>query len=214
MGVAVPDALYDYRVKTLKSIGCNAWRCAHNPPAPELLDACDRLGMLVMDESRRCGSTPEALSEMESIVLRDRNHPSVILWSIGNEEAPMQGQIVGERVAATVMRHIKEWDGTRFVTAADNGFDPKHGFSVVLDVAGCNYPESKDEGRGMDAWHKQNPTKPMIGTEGGWKQASRGMYQNDARGRIESYNGLNLDQWWKCRCHPALHGGWNGLDRV
>ena len=215
VGVAVPDALYDYRVKTLKSIGCNAWRCAHNPPSPELLEACDRLGMLVMDESRICGSTPEALAQMESIVLRDRNHPSVILWCFGNEEGPMQGQVVGERVAATVMRHIKELDSTRFVTSADNGFDPKHGFSVVVDVAGCNYPETKEEGRAMDVFHQQHPTIPMTGTEGGWKQASRGTYQNDSRGRIESYNGLHLDQWWKCfATRPFMAGGfvWTGFD--
>ena len=214
VGVAVPDAVYDYRVKTLKAVGFNGWRCAHNPPAPELLDACDRLGMLVMDETRTCGSFPEALEEMESIVLRDRNHPSVILWSIGNEEAPLQGQVVGERVAATVMRHIKEWDATRFVTAADNGFDPKHGFPMVVDVAGCNYPESKGE-HGMDDWHRQNPTRPMIGTEGGWKQGSRGAFLNDSRGRIECYNGLNLSEWWKAfATRPFVAGGfvWTGFD--
>ena len=211
VGVAVPDAVYDYRVKALKAIGCNAWRCAHNPPAPELLESCDRLGMLVMDETRMCGSHPEALEQMRSIVLRDRNHPSVILWSIGNEESPLQGNITGERVAATVQRHIKEWDPSRPVTSADNGFDPKHGFPMITDVAGCNYPETKD----MDEWHRMNPTRPITGTEGGWKQSSRGAYQNDSRGRIEAYNGLNLYRWWKNMANRPFMGGgfvWTGFD--
>ena len=67
-------------------MGCNAIRTSHNAPAPELLEACDKLGMMVMDETRMFGSSDEAVDEITSIVRRDRNHPSVILWSIGNEE--------------------------------------------------------------------------------------------------------------------------------
>jgi beta-galactosidase len=76
VGVAVPDSIHEFRIRRLKEMGCNAIRCAHNPPAPELLDACDRLGMLVMDENRNFGSSPEHLAKLRSMVLRDRNHPA------------------------------------------------------------------------------------------------------------------------------------------
>jgi len=79
VGVAVPDSLWDFRVRRLKEMGANANRCAHNPPAAEYLDACDRLGMLVMDENRNFGSSPEYLKQLDWMVRRDRNHPSIIL---------------------------------------------------------------------------------------------------------------------------------------
>jgi beta-galactosidase/beta-glucuronidase len=82
VGVAVPDSIHEFRIRRLLEMGCNAYRCAHNPPAPEILDACDRLGMLVIDESRNFGSSPEHLEQLRTMVRRDRNHPSVVLWSI------------------------------------------------------------------------------------------------------------------------------------
>ncbi len=86
LGAALPDAVQYYRVRKLQEMGSNAYRSSHNPPTPELLDACDRLGMLVMDETRMMSSNPEGLSQFEALVRRDRNHPSVFLWSMGNEE--------------------------------------------------------------------------------------------------------------------------------
>ena len=86
MGAALPDAVQYYRIRKLKEMGCNAIRTSHNPPTPELLDACDELGMLVFDETRMMSSNPEGLSQFEDLVRRDRNHPSVFMWSIGNEE--------------------------------------------------------------------------------------------------------------------------------
>ena len=90
VGSALPDRLQYYRIARLKEMGCNAYRTSHNPPTPELLDACDQLGMLVLDETRMFSSGPEALSEFERMIRRDRNHPSIFYWSIGNEE-PTQG---------------------------------------------------------------------------------------------------------------------------
>src|SRR6266849_5874138 len=84
VGSALPDRIQDYRIARLKEMGCNAYRTSHNDPTPELLEACDRLGMLVMDEHRKMGTSPELLGQLERLVLRDRNHPSVILWSLGN----------------------------------------------------------------------------------------------------------------------------------
>src|SRR6185312_1148902 len=81
VGAALPDRLQSYRIERLKAMGANAYRTSHNPPTPELLDACDRLGMMVLDETRMFGSDDEALSQVERLVRRDRNHPSVIAWS-------------------------------------------------------------------------------------------------------------------------------------
>jgi len=108
VGAAIPDALQVWRLEQLKSMGCNAYRAAHNPPTPELLDACDRLGMVVIDEVRRMSSDPTSLDELERLVRRDRNHPSVILWSIGNEE-PQQGTARGAKVAATIKLWSTAW---------------------------------------------------------------------------------------------------------
>ena len=117
MGAALPDRLQYYRIERLKEMGSNAYRTSHNPPTPELLDACDRLGMLVMDETRMMSSNPEGLSQLERLVRRDRNHPSVVIWSLGNEE-PEQGNERGARIVATMKRLVRRLDPTRLVTAA------------------------------------------------------------------------------------------------
>ena len=93
IGVALPDAVQHYRVRKLQEMGCNSIRTSHNPPTPELLDACDQLGMLVMDETRMMSSNPEGLSQFADLVRRDRNHPSVFLWSLGNEEGTAKSLI-------------------------------------------------------------------------------------------------------------------------
>jgi beta-galactosidase len=87
VGVALPDAVQYFRVRKLQEMGCNGIRTSHNPPTPELLDACDELGMLVLDETRMLSSNPEGLAQFENVVRRDRNHPSVVIWSMGNEES-------------------------------------------------------------------------------------------------------------------------------
>ena len=92
IGVALPDAVQYYRVRKLREMGCNSMRTSHNPPTPELLDACDQLGMLVMDETRMMSSNPKASASLKHLVRRDRNHPSVFLWSLGNEEPRHQCQ--------------------------------------------------------------------------------------------------------------------------
>ena len=86
VGAALPDAVQYYRVRKLQEMGCNSLRTSHNPPTPELLDACDELGMLVFDETRMMSSNPEGLSQFANLVRRDRNHPCVFMWSMGNEE--------------------------------------------------------------------------------------------------------------------------------
>ena len=101
LGSALPDYLQYYRIGLLKNMGVNAYRTSHNAPTPELLEACDSLGMLVMDETRLLNSGPEYMSQFERLVKRDRNHASVFMWSIGNEEGWIHTNSHGKRIAQT-----------------------------------------------------------------------------------------------------------------
>src|SRR6185295_12961889 len=118
VGSALPDYLQYYRIRLLKQMGSNSYRTSHNAPTPELLDACDSLGMLVLDEQRLLNSSPEYLDQFERLIKRDRSHPSVFLWSIGNEEGWMQTRSQGKRLAQTFIAKQKELDPTRTCTYA------------------------------------------------------------------------------------------------
>jgi beta-galactosidase len=215
VGVAVPDRVQEYRIKQLKEMGCNAYRCAHNPPAPELLDACDRLGMLVMDETRRMESTPEGLAQLESMLLRDRNHPSIILWSLGNEE-PIQGTEVAGRIIATMKRLVRRLDPTRPTTIAMNGHWGSP-VSQIVDVQGHNYFI-----HGYDDFRQQFPDKPVVAAENGSTVCTRGIYANDEeRGYVSAYDinhpdwaFLALDSWKAVAERPWMAGTfvWTGFD--
>jgi beta-galactosidase len=217
VGSALPDRIQYYRIEKLKEMGCNAYRTSHNAPTPELLDACDRLGMLVMDEQRMIGSSEEILGQLARMVLRDRNHPSVILWSLGNEEDAIQGTDAGARIAATMKRTVERLDPTRPVTVAMNGSWGR-GFSHVVDVQGCNYMSSGD----IDAYHKSHPNQPMIGTEEASTLCTRGIYANDpTRGYMSAYDagappwGSTAEKFWQFyAARPFLAGGfvWTGFD--
>ncbi len=215
VGAALPDALQDFRIRKLKEMGCNAYRTSHNPPTPELLDACDRLGMLVLDETRMMSSTDEGLSQLERMILRDRNHPSVFAWSIGNEE-PEQGTERGAREAQTMKRRAHELDPTRLITEAMNGGWGK-GLSAVVDIQGFNYRYD-----GIDAYHKQFPKQFTMGTEFGSTVSTRGVYENDvAKGYVSAYDrnyppwASTAEGWWSYfDARPYLAGGfvWTGFD--
>ena len=216
VGVALPDALQEFRLKRLLEIGANAYRSAHGAPTPELLDDCDRLGILVMDENRAPGSTPEALGRLASLIRRDRNHPCVILWSLANEEKYIQANEVGARVGATMKRLARSLDPSRPVTFAMNGAHGK-GFSTVADVEGFNY----NEGR-IDAYHRTHPERPLIGTETASAIATRGVYVTDKKaGHLADYGGEKVrwgktaEEWWTFyAARPFLAGGfaWTGFD--
>ncbi len=118
LGSALPDNLQYYRIRLLKEMGVNAYRTSHNPPTPELLDACDSLGMLVLDENRMLNSSPEYIGQLERLICRDRNRASVFLWSIGNEEGFVQTSTVGKRIALSLLAKQKELDPTRASTYA------------------------------------------------------------------------------------------------
>jgi len=118
VGSALPDYLNYHRVRLLKEMGANAYRTSHNPPAPELLDACDSLGMLVLDENRLLNSSPEYLEQFRRLIFRDRSRASVFMWSIGNEEGHIQTSPLGRRIAQTLVERQREWDPTRVSTYA------------------------------------------------------------------------------------------------
>ncbi|HDQ45466.1 MAG TPA: glycoside hydrolase family 2 protein, partial [bacterium] len=174
VGTAIPDALQAFRIARLKEMGSNAYRCSHNPPTPELLDACDRLGMLVLNENRLMGSSPEQLRQLERMILRDRNHPSVIAWSLGNEEWAIEGNIQGARIAATMQAFAQRLDPTRRITYASSG-GWGHGISMVIDVMGFNYLVHGD----IDAHHAAFPEQPGWGTEETTGSGTRGIYEDD-----------------------------------
>lgn len=171
VGVAIPDRIEYLRVARLKEMGANAFRTAHNVPAPELLDACDQLGMLVLDENRRMDSSPQTLDELKRMILRDRNHPGIFAWSLGNEEVNIQGIPEGGAVAAAMAKVVHDLDPTRPVTAAMN-FGWGEGFTSSLDVIGLNYTRNGDP----DKYHATDPAKPVLNTETGSSFTTRGVY--------------------------------------
>lgn len=217
VGAAIPDALQEFRIMTLKGMGCNAYRCSHNPPTPELLNACDRLGMLVIDENRSMGITPTQLNDLKRMILRDRNHPSIISWSIGNEEWAIEGNITGARIAATMQAFAKSVDSTRYITAAISG-GIGSGISTVIDVLGYNYVATKN----TDEQHKKYPNQFSWGTEEGSTVASRGIYEDDMdKHQLAAYDRkqndffYSLEQGWKhYASRPYLAGMfiWTGFD--
>jgi len=185
IGIALPDAMHDARLKMLKGMGVNAIRSAHHPATPELLDACDRLGMLVIDEHRMMGTAPQIRDEMQRMVRRDRNHPSVILWSVGNEEWAIENTAIGTRLAREMQTIVKRLDPTRPVTLAASSSGRPDGTSVGSDVLGFNYKAQHD----IDAMHKRFPERPVVVTEEGLTHATRGIYADDpARVHVAAYD--------------------------
>jgi beta-galactosidase len=108
VGTAIPDALHRWRVAQMQDMGANAWRSAHNPPSQALLDICDEAGMMMMAETRLNTTSPEAMDELERMILSSRNHPSIILWSVGNEEGH-QGTPRGRNISARLAARCRNW---------------------------------------------------------------------------------------------------------
>ena len=215
IGAALPDAVQYYRVRKLQEMGCNALRTSHNPPTPELLDACDRLGMLVFDETRMMSSNPEGLSQFANLVRRDRNRPSVFMWSMGNEERVANAPR-GVAILSAMKALATDLDGTRPVSIAPTGAIGAGGLAEC-DVMGYNYMDPQ-----ALAYHKAHPDKPVIGTETVSAVGTRGVYITDfEKGYVGSYDPYTTTGrasaagWWKfCNAQPWLAGGfiWTGFD--
>lgn len=205
LGAAVPDKVLERRLRLMKDLGANAIRTSHNPPAPELLDMCDRLGLLVKDEMFDEFTPPKnkwvegwnagqpskfgygevfeqwSVRDMEDLVRRDRNHPCVIMWSIGNEidypNDPFSHPVLGNNYrpdhppAENLVKHaeplveaVKRWDDTRPVTAALASIAMSNavGLAQLLDAVGYNYQEQHYE-----ADRKTYPNRFIFGSENG-----------------------------------------------
>lgn len=217
VGVAVPDAIWEYRVKRLKELGSNAYRSAHNPTSAEFMDSCDRLGMLVMAENRIFNYTPHYLEQLRMLIKRDRNSPSVMLWSVFNEE-PMQGTPQGREMVRRLAAEVKRWDTTRPVTAAMNsGMNNEEGVFEAVDVMGFNYNDHV-----YDTFHKKYPTMPITSAEDTSAFMTRGEFATDkARNVISSYDDecapwgkTHREAWKMIATRPFLAGGfvWTGFD--
>jgi beta-galactosidase len=217
VGVAVPDALWEFRLGKLKEMGANAYRCAHNPPAAEFLDACDRQGILVMDENRNFNVSEQYMGQLEWLIRRDRNHPSVILWSVFNEE-PMQGTENGYELVRRMSAHVKTLDTTRPVTAAaSGGLTTTKNVAHAVDVVGMNY-----QSRNYDKIHETYPNTPITSSEDASAFMVRGEYVTNKQSCLhDSYDtqwaswGTNHRNGWKLvDQRPFLAGCfiWTGFD--
>jgi beta-galactosidase len=217
VGIAVPDSLQPWRVAKLKAMGCNGWRTAHNMANEAVLDACDRQGMLVMDENRHLGdsylshSPPGTqagdLSDLAALIQRDRNHPSVIMWSLCNEEG-LRGKPEGMRLFAQMKDIVYRYDTTRPITSAINGSWIAKGVTDE-DILGVNYHY-----REYDAFRAGNPHVMMFGSETTNEKTTRGEYEaNAAAGASTCYN-LSEKAWLAIADRLFIAGSyvWTGFD--
>jgi beta-galactosidase len=191
LGAALNNRALERQLQMLVEMGVNAIRTSHNPPAPELLDLADQMGLMVMDETFDCwlrGKTPNDYSRIYAdwheqdtrmLVRRDRNHPSVILWSIGNEVGEQGQGEKGAAIAKELSDIIREEDPTRQTTCAMNNARPNSPFPATIDAVGLNY-----QGAGMGVagpvqypeFHKNFPDKFVFGSETASTISSRGEY--------------------------------------
>lgn len=211
LGAAVNTRAIERQLEILKEMGCNAVRTSHNPPAPELLELCDRMGFLVMDEAFdewRIAKNKNgyaklfdkwAETDLRDMIRRDRNHPSVIIWSIGNE---IKEQLYPEGAATarflTEICHME--DPTRPVSAGLNKYADalKNGFGDILDIVGFNY---KPFAYGQV--HEQYPGYCLFGSETASTVSSRGKYYLPV---IESSNPFHTD--FQCSSYDVEYPGW------
>jgi beta-galactosidase len=201
VGVAVPASLQKWRVARLKEMGVNAIRASHNPPDPALLEACDELGMLFMDEVRLPGVSDEMLTQLESLVRRDRNHPAIILWSLGNEEMIVQHTAVGLNMFRRMQHLVHKLDPTRPTTYGMNmtwieicDIHDEAGFR--FDVWGSNY-RSDQKSENYDIFHGKYSDWPMLGSETWGGAATRGLYTWD-----KSSYPIKIEERWQTKDVP------------
>ncbi|MBR1927476.1 MAG: DUF4982 domain-containing protein [Bacteroidales bacterium] len=172
VGAAIPDALYEYRVRQLKKYGFNAIRTSHNPASPALLDICDSLGMWVIEETRLMGVNEAQLEPLRAMIERDKHHPCILMWGIGNEEWGIEWKSKGEDIARVMTEFCHKVDPTRPVVVATSS-----GPEVIkgTDVAGYNYILQNP----VDAHRKDYPSRVAVGTEETSGCGTRGVYFDD-----------------------------------
>lgn len=171
MGKAVPDNIHRYKVQLMKEMGANGYRTSHYPQAEALMDALDENGFIVLNETRWFESTEEGLAQLEMLMKRDRNRPSVIFWSVGNEE-PHHSTEQGKRICGTMMSFARKLDDTRFIMAAVN----RPATCTVYEeneVIGINYHLFE-----YDMVHERYPEKAILASECCATGTTRGWYFN------------------------------------
>ena len=217
VGSGIPDGLQEWRLMQLKKFGCNAYRSSHNPMTPELLDACDRLGILVVEENRLTGINREHMDLLERMIRRDRNHPSVILWSAGNEEWGLEWNEFGRRIAESMREYCHRFDPTRMMTVASSS-----GPTIIepADVAGYNYILQNP----VEQHRADYPQRCAFGSEETTGCGTRGVYFDSNDGRMKAINRAPqgpdslyncIERGWKFYAErPYLAGVfyWTGFD--
>jgi len=217
VGAALPDKLQWFRLAVLREMGSNAVRTSHNMPTPEWVEACDQMGMMMMCETRQMSSNPEGLAQLETMIKRYRNSPSIIIWSVGNEEFTLQEAMAeqGAKIASTMVQRCHELDPTRVVSAAVNGSNEK-GPSVAFNIIGFNYNLSLPDG-----FHKKYPKMALYGSETSSAISTRGVYATDLlRNTVNAFDsavpwGETAEEWWKfygTRVWEAGGFAWTGFD--
>ena len=200
-GKAVSDNIYRYRIEMLKEMGANGYRTSHYPHSEATMDALDELGFIVMDETRWFDSTDEGMEQLEMLVKRDRNRPSVLFWSVGNEE-PHHGTEEGRRICKSMMARVRKYDNTRYVMSA---VDAPQNSTVYdeLDAIGINYNLNK-----YDEVHEKYPDKPIFASECCATGSTRGWYDEDfpQKAFLSAYDKdtnewfLGREKTWKFMC--------------
>ena len=198
VGTGIPDGLQEWRLIQLKKFGCNAYRSSHNPMTPALLDICDRLGILVIEENRLTGINKEHVDLLERMIRRDRNHPSIILWSVGNEEWGLEWNELGTRIAESMREYCHRFDPTRLMTVASSS-----GPHILLpaDVAGYNYILQNPAEE-----HRANyPERRALGSEETTGCGTRGVYFDAGDGRMVA---INRSKHGPDSLYNAIERGW------
>ena len=190
-GKAVPDNIHRYKIQLLKEMGANGYRCSHYPHPEAVMDALDEYGFLVMAETRWFDSSEEGMQQLEMLVKRDRNHPSVIFWSTGNEEMHHVTE-EGRRICKSMVAKIKSLDNTRLITAAVSNDPDQATVYKELDVIGINYNIDKYE-----KIKEQYPDKGIFASECCATGTTRGWYYPDceARGFLNAYD-KDTNEWF------------------
>lgn len=202
-GIYLPRSVARYRLELMQKMGCNSYRSAHNLSDENTMNFCDEMGILVYDETRYFSTSPETLSYVEDMLKRDRNHPCVIVWSIGNEEK-IQHLEYSKRIAETMTAFVKKFDDRPVTIAchADGGVE-NNVISAPIDVLSMNYSIEKH-----DIFHDMYPGRSMIMSESCALQSSRGIYFGDdkarelydARDHVQSplaFNGSTRTETWR-----------------
>lgn len=217
LGKAVPANVHRYKMGLLKEMGANGYRTSHYQQHSAILDACDELGFIVLDEARWFSSTDEGIAQLETLVKRDRNRPSVFFWSLSNEEYYSSTE-QGKRITKTLTEAVRRLDRVRPVTSAVDKSPETATVFDEQDLVGINYNLHI-----FDEVHKKHPTKAIFSSENCATGTTRGWYEPDCaeRGYLSAYD-KDTNAWFRGREYtwkfiaerPWIMGGyqWDGFE--